>query len=89
MTPDSVIELGKQTMEVTSALAGIVLLPALAVGLIVAMFQAVTQINEMTLTFIPKLIAVVLALAMAGPWMLNLLLDFTIELIESIPLLIG
>ncbi len=89
MTPDSVIELGQQAMEVTTILAGMVLLPALAIGLLVAMFQAVTQINEMTLTFIPKLIAVAVVMAMAGPWMLNLLLDFTTELIQSIPQLVG
>ena len=70
-------------------LAGAILLPALAVGLVVAMFQAATQINEMTLTFIPKLIIVVVVLMLAGPWMLQLLTDFTIELIESIPELIG
>jgi flagellar biosynthetic protein FliQ len=89
MTPDSVIELGQQAMEVTTLLAGMVLLPALLVGLVVAMFQAVTQINEMTLTFIPKLIAVAVVMAVAGPWMLNLLLDFATELIESIPALVG
>jgi flagellar biosynthetic protein FliQ len=89
MTPDTVIDIGQQAMEVTTILAGMVLLPALAVGLVVAMFQAVTQINEMTLTFIPKLIAVAVVMALAGPWMLNLLLDFTTELIESIPMLVG
>ncbi len=70
-------------------LAGAILLPALAVGLVVAMFQAATQINEMTLTFIPKLVIVVVVLMMAGPWMLQLITDFTVGLIESIPELIG
>jgi flagellar biosynthetic protein FliQ len=64
-------------------------MPALVVGLIVAMFQAATQINEMTLTFIPKLIIVVVVLMMAGPWMLQLITEFTIELFESVPELIG
>jgi len=70
-------------------LAGSILIPALLVGLVVAMFQAATQINEMTLTFIPKLIIVVVVLMSAGPWMLQLITDFTVELIESIPELIG
>jgi flagellar biosynthetic protein FliQ len=66
-------------------LAGLVLLPALAVGLIVAMFQAATQINEMTLTFIPKLVVVGLVLMLAGNWMLHQLMNFSMNLIESIP----
>ncbi len=88
MTPDMVIDIGQRVMEVTTILAGMVLLPALGVGLMVAMFQAVTQINEMTLTFIPKLIAVAVVMTLAGPWMLGLLMDFTTELIISIPLLV-
>ena len=70
-------------------MAGTVLLPSLAVGLIVAMFQAATQINEMTLTFIPKLAIVALVLILAGPWMLQVMTDYSRELIESIPELIG
>jgi len=89
MTPDSVLDVGQRALEVTSMLAGSILIPALLVGLVVAMFQAATQINEMTLTFIPKLIIVVVVLMSAGPWMLQLITDFTVELIESIPELIG
>jgi flagellar biosynthesis protein FliQ len=89
MTPDSVLDIGQRALEVTTLLAGAILIPALIVGLVVAMFQAATQINEMTLTFIPKLIVVVVVLMMAGPWMLQLISDFTIDLIESIPELIG
>jgi flagellar biosynthesis protein FliQ len=89
MTPDSVLDIGQRALEVTTLLAGVILMPALMVGLVVAMFQAATQINEMTLTFIPKLIIVVVVLMLAGPWMLQLITDFTIELIESIPELIG
>ncbi len=89
MTPDSVLDIGQRALEVTTLLAGAILIPALLVGLVVAMFQAATQINEMTLTFIPKLIIVVVVLMMAGPWMLQLITDFTVELIESIPELIG
>ncbi|OQX31297.1 MAG: flagellar biosynthetic protein FliQ [Candidatus Sedimenticola endophacoides] len=89
MTPDSVLDVGQRALEVTVALAAVVLIPALLIGLLVAMFQAATQINEMTLTFIPKLIVVALVLMAAGPWMLRLIMDFTLNLIESIPELIG
>ena len=89
MTPDSVLDIGQRALEVTALLAAVILLPSLAVGLLVAMFQAATQINEMTLTFIPKLVIVAIVLVLAGPWMLNLIMDFSQELIESIPELIG
>lgn len=89
MTPDSVIDIGQQAMEVTALLAAVVLLPALAIGLLIAMFQAATQINEMTLSFIPKLMVVALVLMLAGPWMLRVLMNFSQSLIGSIPELIG
>ncbi len=89
MTPDSILDIGHRTLEVTIALGAILLLPALGVGLLVAMFQAATQINEMTLTFIPKLLVVAVVLMSAGPWMLRVIMDFTIDLYESIPGLIG
>ena len=88
MNPDTVMAIGQNTLEVIGVLSGLVLLPALAVGLIIAMFQAATQINEMTLTFIPKLVVVGLVLMVAGHWMLQLLMNFAIDLIESIPELI-
>jgi flagellar biosynthetic protein FliQ len=89
VTPDSVIDIGQQAMEVTALLAAVVLLPALAIGLLIAMFQAATQINEMTLSFIPKLMVVALVLMLAGPWMLRVLMNFSQGLIGSIPELIG
>ncbi len=76
-------------MTVTALLAAPLLLSALVVGLLVGMFQAATQINEMTLTFVPKLIVVALVVLIAGPALLNTLLGFTIRLIEGIPELIG
>ena len=85
MSPETVISLGQHTMEVVALLSGIVLLPALAIGLIVATFQAATQINEMTLTFIPKLMVIGVVLTMAGPWMLQVMVTFSTRLIESIP----
>ncbi len=89
MTPDTVIDIGQQAMEVISLLAAPVLLSALAIGLLIAMFQAATQINEMTLSFVPKLMVVVLVMMMTGPWMLRVITGFTERLIESIPELIG
>ncbi|HHQ42128.1 MAG TPA: flagellar biosynthesis protein FliQ [Chromatiales bacterium] len=89
MTPETVIELGRQALYVTALLAAPLLLSALVVGLLVGVFQAATQINEMTLSFIPKLLVLALALAVAGPWMLQLITGFTRRLIESIPGMIG
>ncbi len=89
MTPETVLDIGTQAMEVTALLSAPLLLSALVVGLLVGMLQAATQINEMTLTFVPKLIVVGLVLMLAGPALLNTLLSFTTRLIESIPDLIG
>jgi flagellar biosynthetic protein FliQ len=88
MTPDTVMAIGQNTLEVVGILTGVVLLPALAVGLLIAMFQAATQINEMTLTFIPKLVVVGLVLMLGGHWMLQVLMNFSLNLTESIPELI-
>ena len=89
MTPETVLEIGIQTMRVTGLLAAPLLLSALVVGLLVGMFQAATQINEMTLTFVPKLIVVALVIMIAGPTLLNTLMDFATGLITSIPDRIG
>jgi flagellar biosynthetic protein FliQ len=89
LTPEIVLDVGQRALEVTAVLTGVILIPALMVGLLVAMFQAATQINEMTLTFIPKLIIVAIVLMITGPWMLQLIMDFVIDLFESIPELIG
>lgn len=88
MSPDMVIDIGQQALWVVALLLAPLLLSALAVGLTVGMFQAATQINEMTLSFIPKLAVVAVALALAGPWMLDLIVNFTRTLIMSIPDLI-
>ena len=89
MTPETVIEVGTQTMVITATLAAPLLLSALVVGLLVGMIQAATQINEMTLTFVPKLAIVVVVLLVAGPSMLHALLDFATEMFNSIPERIG
>jgi flagellar biosynthesis protein FliQ len=89
VNPDLVIEIGQQALWTTTLLLAPLLVSALAAGLLIGMFQAATQINEMTLTFIPKLAVVAVALALFGPWMLDLILDFTRELILNIPELVG
>lgn len=89
MTPETVLSVGQKALELTTMLAAPLLLSALAVGLLIGMFQAATQINEMTLSFIPKLATLAIALAIAGPWMLRLIVEFTRQLISNIPYLIS
>ncbi|MHB1229257.1 MAG: flagellar biosynthesis protein FliQ [Halothiobacillus sp.] len=89
MSADTVLDITRQAMVLILLLSMPILLTALAVGLLIGMFQAATQINEMTLSFIPKLFAVVVAILLAGPWMLHLLIDFTLNLFHRIPSLIG
>lgn len=88
MSPSDVLAIGTHALRVMIMLSAPLLLVALAVGLLVGVFQAATQINEMTLSFIPKLLAVSATLAIAGPWMLNVLVSYTRELITSIPALL-
>ncbi|AKP32233.1 flagellar biosynthesis protein FliQ [Yersinia aleksiciae] len=89
MTPESVMALGVEAMKVALALAAPLLLAALISGLIVSLLQAATQINEMTLSFIPKILAVFGTMVIAGPWMLSLILDYMRNLFTSLPTLIG
>ena len=89
MTPDTVIDLGQQALYLIAMITAPMLLSALAIGLIIGMFQAATSINEQTLSFIPKLMVLLLSILIAGPWMLNLLLSFTRRLYLGIPGLLG
>ncbi|MDZ7784014.1 MAG: flagellar biosynthesis protein FliQ [Halioglobus sp.] len=89
MSPESVLDMGREALYLTMLLAGPLLMSALLVGLLIGVFQAATQIQEMTLSFIPKLMALVLALLLAGPWMLGELKDFTLRLFMSIPAIVG
>lgn len=89
MSPEQVLSLGQQALWVMLLTAGPLLLAALVIGLVVSVFQAATQINEMTLSFIPKLIGLFVTLVIAGPWMLSLLTDYMRRLYGSIPSLIG
>ncbi len=88
MPPELVITLGKNALEITLIMMALLLLPALAVGLAVSIFQAATQINEMTLSFIPKLLVTALTLIVGGPYLLRLLTDYTVQLIQAIPAIV-
>ena len=85
MTPESVMNLGRDAMEITLLVAGPILLVVLLIGLMVSIFQAATQINEATLSFIPKLVGVFLMLVIAGPWMLTTMVDYMRLVLTSIP----
>lgn len=89
MTPETIMTLAYQGMRVTVLLAAPLLMAALLTGLIVSLFQAATQINEMTLSFIPKILAVLVTIMIMGPWMIGLITDFTRELFMNLPNLIG
>ena len=89
MPPTAVIELGRQAVEVTLMVSAPLFIAALATGLLISIFQAATQINEMTLSFVPKLVAIFVTLVLAGPWMITVLTDFMRRLFESIPSMIG
>lgn len=83
MTDGSVLELGKNAMMVTLLVSAPMLGIALVVGLLVSMFQAATQINEMTLSFVPKILAVFLVLGLFGPWMISNMLEYTSALFDA------
>jgi flagellar biosynthetic protein FliQ len=89
MTADTAIDIGQQALWVTALVAGVPLLSALAAGLVIGILQAATQINEMTLSFVPKLAVLAISLFVGGGWMLGILMDFTRRLISSIPQVVG
>jgi flagellar biosynthesis protein FliQ len=89
MTPETVMTIAQRALEITLMLSAPLLIAALVVGLLVGIFQAATQINEMTLSFIPKVLGMAVTAVVAGPWMLKVMISYTRELFESIPGLIG
>lgn len=89
MTPETVLTLGQQALELTLMISAPLLLAALLIGLVISVFQAATQINEMTLTFIPKMIGIFIVLMIAGPWMVELMVDYIQRLFGSIPGMVG
>ncbi len=84
MSPESALSFGRHAVEITLMLSAPLLLAALVIGLIVSVFQAATQINEMTLSFIPKLIGILVTLIIAGPWMLSVMLDYMREIFSNL-----
>ncbi|MEE8058212.1 MAG: flagellar biosynthesis protein FliQ [Pseudomonadales bacterium] len=89
MTPDIVVDLFREALLLVILLVSIMVIPSLCVGLIVSMFQAATQINEQTLSFLPRLFTTISMLIIAGPWLLSELVDFTTKLVRSVPFLLG
>ena len=89
MSPESVMNMGRQAVEVLLMISAPMLLSALIIGLVISIFQAATQINETTLSFIPKLVGIFVALIIAGPWMLTVMLDYMHQLLYNIPGMIG
>ena len=89
MTPEVAVDLIRDALWLTAVIVGLVVLPSLVVGHIVAMFQAATQINEQPLSFLPRLLVILVVLIMAGPWLVRELMEYTETLIMNIPMLIG
>lgn len=89
MTPTTVIEIGRGALELTLLISAPLFIAALVTGLIVSIFQAATQINEATLSFVPKLVAIFITLILAGPWMITMMTDYMQRLYGSIPGVIG
>ena len=89
MTPEVALDLFREALWLTAMIVGVLVVPSLLVGLVVAMFQAATQINEQTLSFLPRLLVVLLTLIVLGPWLIRQLMEYTQTLIGNIPLLIG
>ncbi len=89
MNPGVVVDLVREALWLVTLMVALLVVPSLVVGLIVAMFQAATQINEQTLSFLPRLLVMLVTLMVAGPWLVRQLLEFTEQLIRNIPLLIG
>lgn len=89
MTPETVVTIGQQAVEMTLMISAPLLLTALVIGLVVSIFQAATQINELTLSFIPKLLGIFVMLIFIGPWIINTMVDYIQRLFGNIPGMIG
>ncbi len=89
MTPDTVVDIWREAMFLIVVMVSVIVMPSLIVGLVVSTFQAATQINEQTLSFLPRLLTTLMSVILAGPWLLQRVLDFTEQLITSIPFMLG
>lgn len=89
MTPDTVMAIGRQAIEVCLVVAGPMLISALVVGLLISIFQAATQLNEATLSFVPKLVIMFIVMIIVGPWMIQYMVDYIQRVFDAIPSLVG
>jgi flagellar biosynthetic protein FliQ len=89
MTPEVAVDLFREALWLTATIVAIIVVPSLLVGLMVAMFQAATQINEQTLSFLPRLLVILVTLIVAGPWLAQRMIEYAQNLIMNIPMLIG
>jgi len=89
MTPEVAVDLFRQALWLTTVLVGVLVVPSLLIGLLVAIFQAATQINEQTLSFLPRLLVMLITLIISGPWLTRELMEFATNLIQNIPRMIG
>lgn len=89
MTPEVAVDLFREALWMTAMLVGVLVVPSLLVGLVVAMFQAATQINEQTLSFLPRLLVMLMTLIWAGPWLARVMMEYTENLVQNIPMIIG
>jgi len=89
MTPEVAVDLFREALSLTALVVAAIIVPSLLVGLLVAMFQAATQINEQTLSFLPRLLVSFMTLIVLGPWLVGQWMDFTTRLIHNIPFIIG
>ncbi|MDP2243861.1 flagellar biosynthesis protein FliQ [Pseudomonas sp.] len=89
MTPEVAVDLFREALWLTAVIVAVTVVPSLLVGLMVAMFQAATQINEQTLSFLPRLLVILVTLIVLGPWLAQQMMEYTQNLIMNIPMLIG
>lgn len=89
MSPDLAVEIWREAMWLIVLLVAVIVMPSLLIGLVISTFQAATQINEQTLSFLPRLLVTLIVIIITGPWLLRRILDYTQQLILSIPLLVG
>lgn len=89
MTPEVALDLFREALWLTAMIVGILIVPSLLVGLVVAMFQAATQINEQTLSFLPRLLVMLVTLIIGGPWIVQTFMEYIIQLYKNIPMVIG
>jgi flagellar biosynthetic protein FliQ len=89
MNSDTVIDIAQEAIKITMLLSAPMLLGAMLIGIVISIFQAITQINEQTLSFVPKIVAIFLLLVLASPWLIETMSNYTVELISNIPKMVA